>query len=291
MYCFYWEKHIINREVPVLIKVTKYLYIHILSVLLFVICIITDSVKILGVTYAVMVLHEAAHTLAAVCIGLKISHITIYPFGVNLKLKNKLIYSLSDEIILYISGPMCNAVFALVAMWLYKNYPSDGLHFFYISNITLFVMNMLPALPLDGGFILKKILIKLFGHNSANKIMLAVTGVVSAAVLAVGVYVFIVSRYNFSVILFSMLIVGNVFTQKEKYDIDFVKELMFHAKKKPHKTNHVISENTEYKDLIKQFDLNRYNIVYITDKNGKITDIMTETQIINHLIDTNITSY
>ena len=53
----------------------------------------------LCVTYAVMILHELAHCLAAVCIGLKISHIDFYPFGVNLKLKNKFVYSLADEII------------------------------------------------------------------------------------------------------------------------------------------------------------------------------------------------
>ena len=45
----------------------------------------------LCVTYVVMILHELAHCLAAVCIGLKISHIDFYPFGVNLKLKNKLV--------------------------------------------------------------------------------------------------------------------------------------------------------------------------------------------------------
>ncbi len=239
----------------------------------------------------VMFLHEMAHMLSAVCIGLKVSHITIYPFGVNLKLKNKLIYSISDEIILYISGPMCNAIFALISAWLFRFYPSDNLRFFYMSNITLFVMNMLPALPLDGGFVMKKVLVRLLGHNIANKSMFFITGIISTLVLAVGICVFVVSRYNFSVILFSILIIGNLFTGREKYDVDFVKELMFHAKKKPNKINHVVTENTDYKDIIKKFDLNRYNIVYITDKNGKIADIMTEKQIISQLVDTNITSY
>lgn len=273
-----------------MIKLSKYLYVHVLTVILFVVCIVTGTVNVLLVTYAVMFLHEMAHTLAAVCIGLKVSHITIYPFGVNLKLKNKLIYSISDEVILYISGPMCNAVFALVSAWLYKFYPESNLQFFYMSNITLFVMNMLPALPLDGGFVMKKVLTQMFGRGISNKIMLVVTGTVSIAILAMGVYVLAMSRYNFSVILFSVLIIGNMFTGQEKYDVDFVKELMFHTKKKPNKINHVITEKTDCRDIIKQFDLNRYNVVYLADKNGKITDIMTEKQIISQLVDTNITS-
>lgn len=273
-----------------MIKLNKYLYIHVLTVILFAVCIVTGTVNILLVTYAVMLLHEMAHMLSAVCIGLKVSHITIYPFGVNLKLKNKLIYSISDEVILYISGPICNAVFALASVWLYKFYPDKNLQFFYMSNVALFVMNMLPAMPLDGGFIMKKVLTQMLGHNGANKIMLVLTGGVSIAISAMGVYILAVSRYNFSVILFSVLIIGNMFTQQEKYDVDFVKELMFHAKKKPNKINHVATDKTDYRDMVKQFDLNRYNIVYVTDKNGKITDILTEKQIINQLTDANITS-
>lgn len=80
-----------------MIKITKYLRVNVLTITLFVFCIIFNKVDMLCVTYAVMILHELAHCLAAVCIGLKISHIDFYPFGVNLKLKNKLVYSLADE--------------------------------------------------------------------------------------------------------------------------------------------------------------------------------------------------
>ena len=82
-----------------MIKITKYLRVNVLTIALFVFCIIFNKADMLCVTYAVMILHELAHCLAAVCIGLKISHIDFYPFGVNLKLKNKLVYSLANDII------------------------------------------------------------------------------------------------------------------------------------------------------------------------------------------------
>ena len=105
-----------------------------------------------------MTVHELAHTAAAAAIGLRISHITFFPFGVNLKLKNKIVGSLADEIILYASGPLINAVFALLAMLLYKRFPIYKLQYIYILNTALFIVNLLPAMPLDGGIILKKIL-------------------------------------------------------------------------------------------------------------------------------------
>ena len=72
----------------VLIKITKYLRVNVLTIALFAFCFIFNKADMLCVTYTVMILHELAHCLAAVCIGLKISHIDFYPFGVNLKLKN-----------------------------------------------------------------------------------------------------------------------------------------------------------------------------------------------------------
>ncbi len=233
-------------------------------------------------TYAVMLLHELAHMAAALCIGLKISHISFYPFGVNLKLSNKMIYSLADEIILYIAGPLCNVMLALVALMLYSRYPCEALRLLYVSNILLFVMNMLPVSPLDGGIILKKILSHIFGNTTATVIIRIVSAVISIAMLFLGFYVLYVTGFNFSIIIFSLLMLGNVFTQREKYDADLIKKIIFTPKKQ--KITHILLPNsTENHKIIKKFDKKGYNIVYLTDENGKITDILTETQIINKL--------
>ncbi|MCD8181017.1 MAG: hypothetical protein LUF26_06000, partial [Firmicutes bacterium] len=243
-----------------MIRITKYLYIHILTAVLFVICALTRCIDVLTVTYAVMLLHEAAHTAAAVCIGLKISHITLYPFGVNLKLKNKMVYSLADEIILYISGPLCNILLALLSAAVYKYHPSGTLRFFYINNAALFAVNMLPAVPLDGGVVARKILAYFLGSRAAAGIMKAVSAFVAAAVTALGIYTLYKTGFNFSLLLFSILLIGNMFTQKEKYDVDFVKELMFHSKKKTKKIKHIIAdESADYKKIAKMLHPNCYN--------------------------------
>lgn len=268
----------------VLIKITKYIRINILTILIFIVCAITHSLNVLCVTYAVMLAHELAHTLAAICIGLKVSHISFYPFGVNLKLKNKMIYSLADEIILYISGPLSNIVFALITMVIYHYHPYHGLKFLYISNIMLFAMNMIPAIPLDGGVILKKILSRILGARKTERIMKIISFIVSVLLMSFGGYVLYTTKLNFSIMLFSMLMLGNIFTQNEKYDVDFVKELMFHSKKKKDKIKHIIvEESNNYCDIVKKLDKKSYNVIYLTDKKGEIKDILTETQVINKL--------
>lgn len=268
-----------------MIRISRYLYINILTVILFIICAFLHTLDILCITYLVMLLHEAAHAITAVCIGLRVSHISLQPFGVNLKLKNKMVYSLAEEIILYISGPLCNACVALLALFLYKFYPNPNLRFFYVSNTALFVMNMLPSSPLDGGIILKRVITRLSGYEAANKITFAVSSVFAFMAAILGIYVFVESGTNFSVLLFAFLMIGNVFTQKEKYNTDFIKELMFLPRSKKGRVHHIIVPAHEKNaDIAKKFKLNRRNIVYITDESDRITDTLTDTQIINRLL-------
>ena len=273
-----------------MIRISKYLRIHILTIAMLVLCTVFKTYKDFFIPYLVMFLHELCHTAAAMCIGLKISHITFYPFGVNLKLKNKMIYSLSDEIILYASGPLFNVAAAFVSVLIYRSYPSEELKYFYICNIMLFLMNMLPAVPLDGGIILKRILSHKLGSKAASVIMIIISAAIAVLEMFLGIYVIYKTRMNFSILLFSALMIGNIFTQKEKYDTDFLKELMFHEKKNKKRIRHIVADSNEsYEDIAKKFNIGGYGIVYITNSDGKILNTLTETEIIKKLVDTNVT--
>lgn len=268
-----------------MIKIGERIRVSVAAIALFVMCFSLGKAEGLCITYTVMLLHEIAHLIAAVCIGLKIDCICFYAFGVNLKLKNKMIYSICDEIILYFSGPLLNAIFALVSLYLYKNFHNEYLSRFYISNLMLFCMNMLPAIPLDGGILLKKIMAYAIGYRKAEKVMRVISAVVSPAVAAVGIAVLCKTRFNFSILLFSSLMIGNIFTQTEKYNTDVVKMLMFPSRKKKN-VRHIISEEEiDCNEIIKSFIPKDFNVVYITNKDGKIEKILTETQIINKLMD------
>ena len=85
-----------ERDAFVMIKIFGYIYVHFLTVVLFLVCFIIGKLETLFITYLIMFVHELSHLIAASAIGLKPSYIAFYPFGVNLKLKNKLVCSLSD---------------------------------------------------------------------------------------------------------------------------------------------------------------------------------------------------
>ena len=113
-----------------MIKLSGKIYIHWLTVVLFVSAYITRTLGMTALMYSVMLLHELAHTAAAKFLRLGIGRIIFYPFGLCLNLKTRILCSFTDEIILYISGPLVNAVIAAVMcvlgkfnLFFYNNLP------------------------------------------------------------------------------------------------------------------------------------------------------------------------
>lgn len=266
-----------------MIKIAKGVYMHFLTPCLFAVCYITGKLETLFITYIIMFLHEFAHLLAAVTIGLKPARIVFYPFGVNLKLKNKLVYSLSDEIILYLSGPFLNLTLAIVSKIFFRE--QFWFWDFYIKNIALAVLNLLPILPLDGGVILKKILSNFFGYRKSILVMRGLSAfMVLGAILAVSFKNLVVP--NFSFYFFLIFLAGNLFTQKEKYNIDILRELTYYNRKiLRHKARVMVARKGEdFKNLLKEFTNNSYNILILIGENGEIEEIMSEEKVIGKML-------
>jgi len=267
-----------------IIKLSKYIYINPLTVLLFVVCYFNRQLEILVLAYFVMIIHESAHLLAAYAIGLKPAYISLHPFGVNLKLKNKIVCNLSDEIILYLSGPLINILITLLAIFMPKNRYT---YFFALENIILFIMNIMPIYPLDGGVVLKKIIAYKTGDDTAVNIM-RVIGVLFTAVLTI-FFIFYMMKYgfNYSMLFMDIFLIANIFTQKEKYNADLLKEVMFYRKKgygnkKPKLV--ICGKNDDKYSVIKKFRNDSFYIIALLDENENVDEFLTETEYIDRML-------
>ncbi len=267
-----------------MLNVGKYISISYLTPLLFIVCFFAGKLNILAVTYLTMLFHELSHTIAAFAIGLRVDKIILYPFGVNLRLKNKFVHSLFDEIILYMSGPLFNILFALAALIGYGISQYYILKYLYFMNIALFVCNMMPIFPLDGGVILKKVLSYFLGSKTAGRIMKIISFLMLCTVLIFCIYSAAVCEFNVSVIIIAAFLLGSILHGEEKYDVDFIRSLMFAKKKENKRIKHImISKEADIREIVSRFSNNNYSIVYLTEENGKISDIITEREIIDRL--------
>ena len=227
-------------------------------------------------TYAVMTLHEAAHMLAAICIGLKVQSITFSPFGVNLKLKNKIISSVTDEIILYCAGPLVNGTLAIVALAL-KDYT------LYRLNSVLMVMNLLPVIPLDGGMISMRLLSYCVGQKGAKKILKTITGVMSVSFLLLALLGWYKGYISISMFIISALMLGNLLTAGEMCDIDYINMLSC-RKKKTNKIRCVfLDDKNTLQGITNSFSPLVNTVVFVKDADGKITELLTEDEIMHKI--------
>lgn len=163
------------------------------------------GVGLVVLLFACVVLHELGHSLVAKAFGIPVREIMLLPIGGMAQMTKKP-KTPTQELLIAIAGPLVNVAIALGLMgvgyaWLGKegmveavsgltNAP-PSLEVLWVmltaSNVMLAVFNMLPALPMDGGRVLRAVLSMGIGHTKATSIAAVV-----ARVLAVGMMVFAV---------------------------------------------------------------------------------------------------
>ena len=111
----------------------------------------------------VAIQHECAHAFASAKLGYKLNKIILMPFGAIIDGDLKGI-SFRDEIYVAVCGPLCNLITAgfFVALWWLVPTMYAFTDTACYSSLTIAVINLLPAYPLDGGRILKCALCEFF---------------------------------------------------------------------------------------------------------------------------------
>ncbi len=143
----------------------------------------------LVVTIAVfisVILHELGHALAARSLGMKIMDISLYPFGGMARMTSAP-KTTRDEILMAAAGPAVSLILAVaigVAAWLTGNYT---LWLLAKINLMLGAFNLLPALPMDGGRILRAYLARKMGFYRATTVAARVARWLAMALAVFGV--------------------------------------------------------------------------------------------------------
>lgn len=262
------------------------LYINPLTIFLIIFLFITDHIIPFLICYSSMLIHELSHLAAALIIGLSPNRLALQPYGVCLTLKNKIIYSFADELILYLSGPLINIILAFLCMLIFGR--GKYTDYFYVCNLFLFFMNMMPVKPLDGGILLNKALIRCLNIKFAAKICQILSFVFFVFFLTIGIVIVKKSHFNISALLIAVLLLSNAFMQDEKYSIDFLREFLFQKEKRKipihTKTNIIVADkDTASYKLAMLFKSKKYNLIFFND-NGKIKNIKTENEIIDSIL-------
>ena len=174
----------------------------------------------------VAIQHECAHAFGAASLGYKLNKIVLMPYGAVID-GDLTDIALKDEIFVALCGPICNLITAgfFVALWwltppMYA-FTDVACH----SSLSIGLVNLLPAYPLDGGRIFKCILQKSFlkrdpntnkARQKADNICRILTLFFALSFLLVFLLFAWQKRYNLSLLLFGVFLAVGAFKNKER---------------------------------------------------------------------------
>lgn len=158
------------------------------------------------------IIHEMGHLLMGVFLGLKPKSITIVPTGICLEFKYQYVFLIKvKEIIVSIAGPLVNLFFVLLCLF----FP-DYEQIIYI-NLLMFIFNLIPIYPLDGGRILKAILHMKYGYKKSIVLTNIISNINTGIIFLFGIILIIFAKiYSFVIVLVYLLIVRIQFLKQIK---------------------------------------------------------------------------
>lgn len=189
------------------------------------------GVLLMVLLFVCVTLHELAHSLVARSFQLPADEIVLYPFGGAASVEGDAPKPI-QELLVAIAGPAVNVMIVAVLLlitsakleWMRMttgetitraalSRPSTTTLLVWLisTNAMMAVFNMLPALPMDGGRVLRAILVPRLGNTLATRIAAGLGQLLS---LAIGIWSLTIDNYGLALTALVMFL-GATGEQKE----------------------------------------------------------------------------
>ena len=140
-----------------------------------------------------VIIHELAHAVAARLYGVKTRSITLWLLGGVAALED-MPRQRGAEAVVAVVGPIISIAVGLVCLLVYSVLPPEAFparfvfRYLAVMNVALAVFNMIPALPLDGGRVLRSLLALKMTHLRATQVAAGVSRFLAVALALFGLF-------------------------------------------------------------------------------------------------------
>lgn len=244
--------------------------------------------EILLISASVLV-HEIAHIMTAFNFGIKVSEVELLPFGGQAKIDDFMGLEPEKEIYMSLAGPLISLSLAGAAFWLLT---VIGQQWELFARINLFLgcFNLLPALPLDGGRVLRAAWSKKMGYRRATARAANAGKICAVAIAVIGIYLTYTRLVGANLIIIGIILYWAANREKKLLAYTFMRFLV-NKKNELSKYGYMNSQqiiaqpHTLIKDILGNSRPAYYLTVLIIDDDGTIIGMRTEAELIECLLE------
>mgnify|MGYP003306249601 CR=1 FL=1 len=280
-------------EMKGVVPIGKRIEIHILLPILIAISIFGGYFALFSLSWFFAILHEFAHILVGRMLKIKICKVTFQPFGICAKLKESIVKSPVREIVMAFAGPILSFILWGIFAGIYRWYPIEIIGYCSLLNLSLFLINLLPCLPLDGGRILRAILTLGSNAVTAWRIVTRLSFVIVTMLLSVSAWFLIMQKFNFSFLMIGAFLLGNLTVEQRNISVSALREILHNGQKLDRDDLNGTCIMTAYtstpaRRILHRLSYHKYHIVKVINDKNEVIKTVTESQILNALLNKGI---
>lgn len=224
---------------------------------------------------AVLAGHELAHVLAAAAFDLRVSALELLPSGGVARVEGLELADPGVEAVVALAGPLHNLL-CLAAAFLLRDIgwlaPERG-RFFLEANAVLALANLLPALPLDGGRVVRAALALHRGALAATEWVVRAGFVTGAGLVAVGTGLLLRGIVAPGLFVFGFFALARARPVREVAGMRAWREMSGRAAglrgDEVLQVQHLAADaGLPLRDLVARFVPRRYHLIWLVDRAG-----------------------
>ncbi|WP_415347968.1 site-2 protease family protein [Clostridium perfringens] len=244
----------------------------------------------LALAFFWIIIHELAHYFVLLKLNIESEKFKLHILGARLEIKDYEDLSSREKLIVCFAGPILNGIVAMIFFCIYKLiFKSEYIYSNYEINLVLFIFNLLPTYPLDGGEILGAILEEKMIFKDVNNILIKISYSFGIAFILLSILgIVILGEINITSILAGIFIIYLSYNERRKVmyiimgDITKKRERLINKKYIDSRVTSVYCEQ-DMVNLLRIIDKNRFNIFYVSDEEMNLLYVLRENEIIETL--------
>ena len=271
------------------LKLSFPLRLHPLFTLLMLVSVATGYFAELITLFAIVLIHEIGHAVAAKSFGWRIVKIELLPFGGVAETDDRGRSSAYEEMIVALAGPVQNGWMAAFAL-LMKNWgvwDAAWSDYFIRANVMIALFNLLPIVPLDGGKVLQALASLWLPYYRTLTVCSA-----AGCMLSVPVVVYALPHSHSGGLNLNLLAIGLFLLVSNGYayrnaSYVFVRFLMNREGRMSRLIEKgtlaqpiVVYRHRKIADIIRLFMRQKYHLVYVMNEKGKIEAVFPEQRLL-----------